>query len=204
MTVVDPKDAIIRMYEDTSIIDDLQEEPSITLLKWGEGQLKMMANRADDADVFNEQTRDLRRIMKSVNLIAGRAPDLEDEQRRKAVRRLIERAQEMGYPPQFGSIGPIVDSMDKLDEHALVRALLALVETGDTHAPGGLKRSAPGSVMDTAKDVASQAMDKAQDALDALHQVTKDAQEHNEDQQDDANTGKRPPDIDDIPGANRK
>ena len=200
MTAVDPKDAIIRMYEDTSIIDDLQEEPSITLLKWGEGQLKMMANRAEDPDAFNEQTRDFRRIMKSINLIAGRAPDLEDEQRRKAVRRLIERAQEMNYPPQFGSIGPIVDSMDTINEHARVRALITLVEAGDTHAPGGLNRSAPGSMMDTAQDVAADAMDKAQDALNALQQAASNMK----DAANDDDKPSTPPDIDDIPGANRK
>lgn len=197
MSQVESKDAIIRMYEDTSIIDDLQEPPSITLLKWGEGQLEMMANRADSQEVFDAQTRDLRRIMKSINLIAGRASDLEDLQRRKAVRRLIERAQAMGYPPQFGSIGPVVDAMDKLDEHSLVRALLALVETGSTTAPGGLPQQAAKSIMDSAKDTAQNAIDdvvgKAQDAFDKLRRG-------DDQDKDDQN----PPSIDDIPGMNRK
>ncbi|MFW5748329.1 MAG: hypothetical protein ACOCYT_01815 [Chloroflexota bacterium] len=136
MSSINPGDAIIRLYEDMSLTDQLDDDTARILHQWGEGQLKMMANTSADEAAFEDRFRDLRGLLKSVNRFTGKRHGMDLEQQRKYVRVLIERAQEAGYPAPFGAVAPVVDAAARLDDAAMVRGLLMLIETGRFDVPG--------------------------------------------------------------------
>ncbi|PJF21909.1 MAG: hypothetical protein CUN56_08690 [Phototrophicales bacterium] len=133
MSLIDIDTAIIRMYEDTALTDSLDDETAQILLRWGEGQLRLWANRSQTPEDFESKFDLLRKIMKLVNRFSGGRARMSDEKRTKYLTVLVERANEIGYPASQQVIGTILAAQSQLDDTTVVRMLLAMLETGSTH-----------------------------------------------------------------------
>lgn len=132
MTSIDVNTAIIRMYEDIALTDSVDDATAKILQQWGEGQLRILANRAESEETFEEQFDGLRKIMKLVNRFTGGREDMSGEKRQKYLSVLVDNAQEMGYPAPRNAIGTMLKAQTSLDDASTVRMLLAMVETGST------------------------------------------------------------------------
>lgn len=58
-----------RLYESSSLRDDLPDEPARVLLEWGEGQVDRLAQ--DYPDEFEQKARFLRQVIKNINRFVG-------------------------------------------------------------------------------------------------------------------------------------
>jgi hypothetical protein len=58
-----------RLYESASLRDDLNDDEAQTLLQWGQTQVRRLA--AEQPDDFEQQTRFLRQLIKSINRFVG-------------------------------------------------------------------------------------------------------------------------------------
>ncbi|TVR22973.1 MAG: hypothetical protein EA396_05080, partial [Anaerolineaceae bacterium] len=136
MGAIDTREAIIRLYEDYTLTDGLDDEQAQIVHNWGEAQIQIKAGQVEDSAAFEQAFGAMRRVLKMLNRFMNRRADLDDEQQRTYIRRLIENAQNAGYPPEFTAVAPVTEAVAVLDDTAALRALLALVETGASHAPG--------------------------------------------------------------------
>jgi hypothetical protein len=137
MTQINLESAIVRLYEDISLTDEVDDATARIMHQWAEAQLQRYANLSKDPEIFEERFHTLRGILKTINLYAKR-DDASKEKRTKIIHRIIERAREANYPPQLSQVAQVVTSLEELDTRSAVRALLTLVETGSTHAPGSI------------------------------------------------------------------
>lgn len=132
MDEIDLENAVIRLYEDSSITDDLTTGPAQILLQWGEGQLGILANTSDDNEIFEQRFKQLRQLLKAISRFTAGRVNMDADEHRSYVRRILERGQALGFPPAWGQVGAYVEKQALLNEEANVRALIALVETGST------------------------------------------------------------------------
>ena len=58
-----------RLYESSSLRDDLPDEPATVLLEWGEGQVERLAE--DFPDELEQKARFLRQVIKNINRFVG-------------------------------------------------------------------------------------------------------------------------------------
>ena len=130
MSSIDIDNAIIRMYEDIALTDSLDDATAKILHQWGEGQIRLLANRNESPEAFEEQFSGLRKIMKLVNRFTGGRDDMAGEKRQKYLTVLVDNAREMGYPAPLSAVGTVLEAQANLDDAATVRMLLAMVETG--------------------------------------------------------------------------
>lgn len=136
MSPINLEKAIVRMYEDMSLTDQLSDETASIMNNWGEAQIKLMASRMDDEAIFDQRFHGLRRVMKTVNKFVGKRDEMDADKRRAYIRRIAERAHEIDYPAPFDGIAPIADAQPNLDEAGSLRSLLAFIETGSADLPG--------------------------------------------------------------------
>ena len=148
MSLIDPKDAIIRFVEDMSLYDALTEDQTNVLHQWGEGQLRLRANRMTDPEAFEAWFGDLRGVLKMVNRYMGKRHELDAEKKHKYIEHLVDKAQTAGYPPTLAQVGPIINALEPLDDNAALRGLLNFVETASVAAPGMIDAPTPTSETD--------------------------------------------------------
>lgn len=60
-----------RLYESTSLRDDLNDDAATVLLRWGEEQVQALGQRIDNEEQFEQQARFLRQLMKQINRFVG-------------------------------------------------------------------------------------------------------------------------------------
>jgi hypothetical protein len=132
---IDLQDATIRMYEDISLTDELTDGPAMVLLQWGEGRLSIIANTSPDEDSFEQDFKRLRLLLKAINRFTGLREQMDSEDQADYVRRILQRGQELGFPPAWGQLAAYMAQQDSLDEEGCVRALISLVETGSPNTP---------------------------------------------------------------------
>jgi hypothetical protein len=130
MADIDLEDAVTRLYEDSSITDELTDGPAQLLLQWGEARLSLMVNTSTDEERFEQDFKRLRLLLKSMNRFTGLRNQMNLDEQRDYLRRILQRGQELGFPAAWGHVGSFVDRQQLMDEAASVRALIALVETG--------------------------------------------------------------------------
>jgi hypothetical protein len=131
------EDATIRMYEDISLTEELTDEPAKVLLKWGEAKLMTLAEKTTDIDSedFEDHFKSLRRVMKSINKLAGQT-GLDDDTVRTRLTKLIERAQSLGLPASEDRIEVYMQQRQSVsDDQAKVKLLTTLLEPDEADEP---------------------------------------------------------------------
>lgn len=155
MASINLEDATIRLIEDMSLTDALDDANAKVVHQWGEGQLSLLANRAADEAGFEQTFADLRATLKMVNRFISKRATLDDDKQRRYIRLLAENAQQAGYAAPFDRVGAVVDAQKGLDDALTLRLLLAYVETGSVSVmPTSAGQDMPSSADDAAEDEA--------------------------------------------------
>ncbi|MFW5772561.1 MAG: hypothetical protein ACOCZH_04475 [Phototrophicaceae bacterium] len=133
MSLINVKMALEQMMEDESLTDELTSEPAMTLLDWGQLRLRQLADRAPDPLTFHAQFKQLRFLMKSINRFTGQRHDMDIDEQREYVRKILDSARLLGFESPYGQVADYIERQQSLDEDGNVRALLALVDTGSAN-----------------------------------------------------------------------
>lgn len=143
MSPISLEEAVTRLYENESLTDELDDQPAALLLQWAESQVSQLVTQYRDDDAFEEAFKALRLLVRSMTrYVARRADTPSDEQAAYVQKRIIERAQSMGFTTQAAelhSTGAWVQAQSTADPLDAVQAVIKLVEGGgsgsDDHAP---------------------------------------------------------------------
>lgn len=98
-----------RLYESSSLRDDINDTEATYLLQWGENQVQRLANTVPDED-FEQQCRFLRQLIKSVNRFVGQ-------------REFNDRAGQLEYLEKVVKWLPRVQGMRPTSADALLNTL---------------------------------------------------------------------------------
>lgn len=143
MSPISMESAITRLYDNEGLTDELDDQPAKLLLQWAESQLALMVNRHTNEEAFEDAFKSLRLLVRSMNRFAARRDSMAaDEQRNYVQRRIIERAQAMGFTTQAARVESLeswVQSQQAADQLRCVQATIKLVE-GESGS-GGTKQA---------------------------------------------------------------
>ncbi len=89
--------AIMRIYDDSALTEDLQDEDANVLLKWSEKAVGALARRDMDDETFDGQFKTLRRLIKRVNTFVGEFANMDEPERAERVAKIAESAREIGF-----------------------------------------------------------------------------------------------------------
>ncbi len=144
MSEAQAQQALQRLYEDSSIRDELTDEESEVLLQWGEAQIKRLAAQELDAAAFEEAYTHLARLLTRMGALAAGQPYMPPEEAQAALARVDESAQAVGLHPaeeRFGAQAASDDIMGNLQ--ALIVHVDAPVFTASASVPDEGEAAAP-------------------------------------------------------------
>lgn len=121
------QDAIQRMYEDTSVRDELIDEEAEILLRWGEGQITQLSAQNADPLAAEEALLRFLRMLARVNRFVGRRGDPLTLPMRQ--QKLVETANEAGYPLQLAHVEAFTQQHAAADNFTVLHELIALLES---------------------------------------------------------------------------
>lgn len=98
------------LYSAASLTDELQDEDAKSLLKWGEGMAAQLATDDTDDDTYDEQMKQVRRVIKRVNRFIGAQGQGDTEEARKNLEKLIESAAELGVNIPQEQVDKLMDA----------------------------------------------------------------------------------------------
>jgi hypothetical protein len=118
-------DALQALYEDASLRDELGDEEANTLLKWAAGELAKLGDA--DESVFEEKTRELRRLLRGMNRFVGRRAEITAQADDTALLKLSEHANALGYALSPDQLAEFAAQGAALDGVSAVQALTRLI-----------------------------------------------------------------------------
>ncbi|GAB4510923.1 MAG: hypothetical protein OHK0046_08310 [Anaerolineae bacterium] len=137
--------AIITLYEDSSLTEEITDEPAQKLLKWGEAQVKVLAEKTPDDEIaFDDNLSVLMKLIKSMNRFTARRHEMTPEEIQEYLQeRILERAQRIGLPLEEAALTAYRERQATLDESANVQAMMDLMSSAETPAPAGTEAAPP-------------------------------------------------------------
>ncbi len=84
------------LYSAASLTDELKDEEAQSLLKWGEVMAAQLDTDDTDDDTYDEQMKQVRRVMKRANRFIGAQGQGDADEARKNLEKLMESAAELG------------------------------------------------------------------------------------------------------------
>ena len=146
------EDAVMALYEDASLRDDLMDDDAETLYHWAEAQIaRIDAEFADDA-AFEDAVSALRRVLSGVNHFIGERAVKSSDENAAALAQIADSAEKIGRavqldnapdltlttPPEEAAFGndmlrsfSISQPVEPLDDSAALAALIGWLD-GDT------------------------------------------------------------------------
>lgn len=151
MSSINLETAIIQLYENASLTEELTDNPAVVLLKWGEKQLGLLAQKHSDEEAFESDYKSLRRLMKSMSKFTSNRHTMTEEEKHDYLsNRIVSKAQELGFGCTEADISPYLEKQKLLDEAQNVEALIALVDSAPTPTENTLTETNPGMMNPTA------------------------------------------------------
>ncbi|MBC7870750.1 MAG: hypothetical protein H7Y09_07905 [Chitinophagaceae bacterium] len=130
MSDINVKDAIIRLYDDSSLTDELTDEPAKVLLKWAETQLPKLAERYYEEETFEDAFKTLRGLMKGMGRLTGQRETMLPEEQQEALQKMFDRSTQLDYKATADLTDVYLEKQTILSEQDHVNALIAWLETG--------------------------------------------------------------------------
>ena len=122
------EDAVMRLYEDSSLTDDLTDNAAMILQQWGETQLRKLGEKHDDSELFEDDFKLLRKVMKGISRYTWRRKEMMPEEIRDYVeQRIIERSKPFGCRVQSDHLNMYLEQQATLDEVQHVQLLTSLL-----------------------------------------------------------------------------
>ncbi len=126
--------AIQSLYENLSARDELNDAEAETLLSWGEEQLLRLADLDLDEEQFELLFDACSGLVRRINRLAARQSHMQVEDLEIALNRIAEQASRIGLPIPPENLTAFLNQPGSQDIHANVRALIALVMSGQNNS----------------------------------------------------------------------
>lgn len=84
-----------RLYESSSLADDLNDAEAVVLLKWGESQIERLAE--SHPEDFEQKARFLRQLMKNINRFVGQREFNEMDGQQKYMSKVVKYLEPLGW-----------------------------------------------------------------------------------------------------------
>jgi hypothetical protein len=130
-----------------SMTDELADDEAELLLQWGETQVRRLASPITDAEVFDEATHKLRKLMSRINWFIGLRGDMDTDEQRDVLHKVVESAQAIDYAFTPEQVAEFLQHPVAEDNCENMRTLTKWISTHDTTADDtpSPDKSAPGS-----------------------------------------------------------
>lgn len=116
-----------RLYESSSLRDDLNDAEATTLLEWGETQIERLAKKYPDE--FEEKARFLRQLLKHINRFVGQREFNEMDGQREYMSKVSMYLQPLGWDDVTEDKLFAALPADKVDMAANLKAILGELST---------------------------------------------------------------------------
>ncbi len=197
MSDIDLESALSQFYEDESLTDALTDQPAQTLLKWGEGQLQTLAQKASDPDEFDQQFTQLRKLVKGVSRFVAEHQNMAIDEQQASVEKIVGLAETIGLAMN-NLAARIIEEQQALSDNDAMTHFIAqfggVMTAIPIPAPAPVPNSAeiPPAILDAPVEDITEILPKGS-LLDFIHKITgavneaKDKLEESSDKDDDSN-----------------
>lgn len=149
MADIDLENAVSQFYEDESLTDALTDQPAAVLLQWGEGQLQALAAKSADEEEFDQQFKQLRRLIRSMSEYIAEHHHMAQEEQQANLQKMSDFAQTIGFKMK-SAIGAVVEQQKSLADVDSVNHLLNILAGEDAgEQPASDAGEQPASDADT-------------------------------------------------------
>lgn len=98
------EDALMRLYENADLRDELTDDEAATLLKWAETELTRLDTPALDDETFEAQVDTLMKLLKQMNRYAGRQGQVSAQGVDETPGKIAALAAELGHAADAGRV----------------------------------------------------------------------------------------------------
>ena len=128
MSPIDPENAMIRLYENESLTENLTDDAAKTLLRWAEAQIMTLAENNEDETAFEDLFTTLRRLTRTMNTFAGLAAQMDTTKQQTYMEEIKDLATQLGFNVMDEQFSAYNASMIGLDETERVRQLIETID----------------------------------------------------------------------------
>ncbi|MEQ8673975.1 MAG: hypothetical protein RLP44_32320 [Aggregatilineales bacterium] len=128
MSPIDPESAMIQLYENESLTENLTDDAAQTLLKWAEAQIMTLAENNEDEAAFEELFTTLRRLTRTMNTFAGLAAQMDMPKQQTYMEEIKALATQLGFNVMDEQFSAYNASMTDLEETERVRQLIETID----------------------------------------------------------------------------
>jgi len=90
-----------QLYENERLTGNLTDEPAKILLKWGEQQIRDLAQTHSDQAELEKLAYQLQRVIRSINRLVGQKADLSETDMVERLLELVEQSKDLrGFPTE--------------------------------------------------------------------------------------------------------
>jgi len=114
-----------RLYEVSSLTDEMVDDDAQVLLEWASAQLPLMIG--DVADV-ESKAKSLRRLVRTVSDYVGQVENMPPEERQVELARVYQAASDLNYPAQDNLMPALVQQFDGQKSGDVLTILIAWLE----------------------------------------------------------------------------
>lgn len=114
-----------RLYEVSSLTDEMQDDEAQVLLEWASAQVPKIAG---DGSKLEERAKKLRYLMKSVSYFVGNAEGMSPEEMPQELERIHHSASDLNYPIQSDYIQPLVGQLAGQNAGDILVIIIAWIE----------------------------------------------------------------------------
>lgn len=119
------ENALMRLYENADLRDELTDDEADQMLKWAEGELARLDAAAPDDAAFEAQVETLMDMLKKLNRFAGRQGQFSAQSTDQAPASIAALASGLGHPTSPEQIAAAATG----DPASTITALTALLST---------------------------------------------------------------------------
>ncbi len=128
MSPIDPENAMMRLYENESLTENLTDDAAKTLLRWAEAQVMTLAENNEDETAFEDLFATLRRLTRTMNTFAGLAAQMDTTKQQTYMEEIKGLATQLGFNVMDEQFSAYNLAMTDLDETDRVRQLIETID----------------------------------------------------------------------------
>jgi hypothetical protein len=119
--------ALERLYEDTTVRDELVDDEARILLEWGKAQVHKLAQKELDDTTFEEKYVQLTYLLGRINRFVGKRQDADDTNRLQMLDKLVAAAADAGLSMPIEKLAAFRHNHAALDNVAALHSLTAML-----------------------------------------------------------------------------
>lgn len=114
-----------RLYEISSLTDELADDDAQVLLEWGAAQLPLLIGDMSDVE---PKAKGLRRLLRSMSDYVGQVENMGGDERLAELQYTYQAANDLNYPAQDSLMTALVGQFDGINSADVLTILIAWLE----------------------------------------------------------------------------